>query len=110
MAERIFIFRFHSFAGRSKCQAQMQNSRIARILAGALHVWGVNGTVSSERPGAFLVLVPGHRVAVQHDGAGWTIVVRDSVERHAGLPGVLRSLRAELAPDAPAGRLIIAAA
>jgi hypothetical protein len=27
--------------------------------------------------------------------------------RHAGLPGLLRRLREELAPDAPAGRLVI---
>jgi hypothetical protein len=30
-------------------------------------------------------------------------------DRHAGLPGLLRRLREALAPDAPAGRLVIGA-
>jgi hypothetical protein len=49
-------------------------------------------------------------------GLGWTVALRDpaaghTVElgRHAGLPGLLRQLRDELAPDAPAGRLVIGA-
>ena len=39
---------------------------------------------------------------------GW-LVFRDACapETHAGLPGLLRSLRQELAPEAAAGRLII---
>jgi hypothetical protein len=31
-----------------------------------------------------------------------------AARRHAGLPGLLRTLRLELAPEAPRGRLIIA--
>ena len=48
--------------------------------------------------------------------AGWALTLCDSASRaevglvhHAGLPGLLRQLREELAPDAPAGRLVIGA-
>ena len=48
--------------------------------------------------------------------AGWAVTLRDpssgtevGLGRHAGLPGLLRRLREALAPDAPAGRLVIGA-
>ena len=48
--------------------------------------------------------------------AGWALTLCDSASRaevglvhYAGLPGLLRQLREELAPDAPAGRLVIGA-
>ncbi|MGQ0656184.1 MAG: hypothetical protein ACT4P4_28660 [Betaproteobacteria bacterium] len=87
------------------------------MLSGALRVWRISGTVRIEAAGAFLIVVEsGAHLAVQHDGAeGWSIAMCDPVSgaqtplgHHAGLPGLLRSLRAELAPDAPAGRLVIA--
>jgi len=47
---------------------------------------------------------------------GWIVVLRDPVsgaqappDRHSGLQGLLRRLREDLAPDAPAGRLVIGA-
>ena len=50
------------------------------------------------------------------DIAGWAVTLCDpssgegrALGRHAGLPGVLRRLREALAPDAPAGRLVIGA-
>ena len=39
------------------------------------------------------------------DGASWREA--RSLGTHAGLPGLLRSLREELAPEAARGRLII---
>jgi hypothetical protein len=116
MAERIVIFRFHTFAARSKCQALMQNSRTLRILEGALRLWGVAGTVTSDPDTILITPAAGKPVAVQHGGAaGWTVTLRDPttgaqtlIAEHAGLPGLLRSVRAELAPDAPRGRLLIA--
>ena len=86
--------------------------RLARVLSGALRVWAVSARVDHDSEGAFLVhttsgmtlrIVP----AAPH---GWR-VFRDArlLGTHAGLPGLLRSLRQELAPEAAAGRLIIGA-
>lgn len=89
----------------------MEHERLSRVLSGALRVWRVEGSVSRDPqdPHAWLIDCEGVRVALHHDPlSGWAIALGDSVERHAGLPGVLRALRAELAPEAPAGRLIIA--
>jgi len=51
-----------------------------------------------------------------HAPAGWSTTLREPVsgehappERHAGLSGLLRRLREDLAPGAPAGRLVIGA-
>ena len=92
--------------------------RLVRVLVGALQVWRVAGTVSLDAldPRVVLIDSDGGRFAVRHDAAaGWTIARRDPgsgvlapLDRYAGLPGLLRGLRAELAPDAPAGRLVIA--
>ena len=68
--------------------------RLDRVIAGALRLWGVTGRVELQ-----IVPVEPH---------GW-LVFRDGelLASHAGLPGLLRTLRHELAPNAPAGRLII---
>ena len=96
------------------------HAQISRVLSGALHVWGVAGTVSRDPddPDGFVV-PPGTGRAIRvghHAPAGWSVTVRDPVPgaaaplgRHAGLPGLLRRLREDLAPDAPAGRLVIGA-
>jgi hypothetical protein len=86
-----------------------KTARVARVLSGALRVWGVSASVEIESDGlvlrtpsgAMLKIIP----AVPH---GWR-VLRDAraLGTHAGLPGLLRSLREELAPGAAAGRLII---
>ena len=51
-----------------------------------------------------------------HAPAGWSVTLCDPesgaqapLGRHAGLPGLLRRLREDLAPGAPAGRLVIGA-
>ena len=96
------------------------HARVLRVLSGALSVWGVAGSVGSDPDVADgFVIAPsaGRPMGVRHAvGLGWTVALRDpaaghTVElgRHAGLPGLLRQLRDELAPDAPAGRLVIGA-
>ena len=68
--------------------------RVDRVIAGALRLWGVPGDVELR-----IVPVEPH---------GW-LVFRGGqlLASHAGLPGLLRALREELAPEAPRGRLII---
>jgi hypothetical protein len=94
------------------------HARISRVLYGALEVWGVAGTVAPDpADGNGFVIAPrtGRALHVSHQAsAGWIVTRRDSASgqaaglgRHAGLPGLLRRLREELAPDAPAGRLVI---
>src|SRR5687768_11563526 len=89
MAGQIFIFRFHTFARRSKCQAQMDNAppsddvdRLLRVLAGALRLWQVAGSVTAEadEPRSFLISSDaGVRIAVHHDAAaGWSIALQDA--------------------------------
>lgn len=82
------------------------------MLSGALRVWAVSASVDRDpdRPdgcvlrtqsGARMHIVP----AMPH---GW-LVRREgrAPATHAGLPGLLRALRQELAPEAAPGRLII---
>ena len=96
------------------------HARISLVLSGALRVWGVHGTVTRDQDdAAAFVVAPekGPALQVRHQAStGWTVTLRDSVSgapaplgRHAGLPGLLRQLREDLAPDAPAGRLVIGA-
>lgn len=68
--------------------------RVDRVIAGALRLWGVTG-----RAGLQIIPVEPH---------GW-LVFRDGelLASHAGLPGLLRTLRQELAPGVAGGRLII---
>lgn len=95
-------------------------ARISRVFSGALAIWGVAGTVGpdpADANGFIIVSRDGAEVRVRHDrSAGWAATLRDPAfgdavepDRHAGLPGLLRRLRAALAPDAPAGRLVIGA-
>jgi hypothetical protein len=88
--------------------------RIACVLSGALRVWGVCGTVECDpdHTGQFLVsTAAGTQLRIVHRG-GW-LVFLSNIElllgEHAGLPGLLRRLREELAPGAAAGRLVIGA-
>ena len=71
-----------------------KTDRVDRVIAGALRLWGVTGRVDLK-----IIPVEPH---------GW-LVFRDGqlLASHAGLPGLLRTLRQELAPHAPGGRLII---
>jgi hypothetical protein len=88
-----------------------KTARVARVLSGALRVWGVPASVEIDSDGLVLRTPSGATLkitrAVPH---GW-LVLRDAraLGMHAGLPGLLRTLREELAPEAPRGRLIIGA-
>ena len=90
-----------------------KTARVARVLSGALRVWGVSSATverDPDRPDGF-VLRTQSGISMQIAPAtphGW-LVLRGAcpIETHAGLPGLLRSLRQELAPEAAAGRLII---
>lgn len=83
-----------------------KTARVARVLSGALRLWGVSASVEVEaQAGEFIVRAPSMTLRIV---PGW-LVFRDGQQlaSHAGLPGLLRSLREELAPEAPRGRLII---
>jgi len=95
-------------------------ARTARVFSGALKLWGAEGAVGldPEDANGFLIAPStGATIRVRHrPDAGWVVTVRDpasgaTVElgRHPGLPGLLRRLREVLAPEAPAGRLVIGA-
>ena len=92
------------------------HARIACVLSGALRLWDVAGTVErdEEQPAGFILSVHGGtemRIAPRAPH-GWLIVrgrasQAETLGVHAGLPGLLRQLRDELAPHAKVGRLII---
>jgi hypothetical protein len=75
-----------------------KTARVARVLSGALRVWGVSASVELDSDGLVLRTPSGAMLkmtpAVPH---GW-LVLRDGrpLEKHAGLPGLLRTLRDEL--------------
>ena len=86
------------------------------VLSGALHLWEVAGRVQrdAEQPGGFIVAAgDGTELRiVPRAPHGW-LVLRgraahgETLGVHAGVPGLLRQLREELAPHAKVGRLII---
>jgi len=83
-----------------------RTARVARVLSGALRLWEVSASVEHDSEGGFLIDAPsGTTLRIV---PGW-LVFRDGqlLASHAGLPGLLRTLRQELAPEAPRGRLII---
>ena len=82
-----------------------KTDRLARVLRGALRVWAVSASVQ-EQPGAIVV---GEQLRIVPDAPHGWMVFRDQqlLGAHAGLPGLLRTLRQELAPGIAGGRLII---
>ena len=82
-----------------------KTDRLARVLSGALRVWAVSASVE-EQSGAIVV---GEDLRIVPEAPHGWMVFRDAqlLGAHAGLPGLLRTLRQELAPNAPAGRMII---
>jgi hypothetical protein len=84
-----------------------KTDRLARVLSGALRVWAVPAGVE-QQSGAIVV---GEQLRIVPDlPHGWMVFRGEHLlGTHAGLPGLLRTLRHELAPNAPAGRLIIGA-
>src|SRR3989442_15518529 len=90
------------------------HARMAGVLSGALRLWDVAGTVErdEEQPGGFILAVSDGREIriVPRAPHGWLIVRgAETLGLHAGVPGLLRQLREELAPHAKVGRLIIGA-
>ena len=80
------------------------------VLSGALSLWDVAGKVEPDAEG-FIVTVGGAALrVVPRAPHGWLILRGDeTLGEHAGVPGLLRQLRDELAPNAKRGRLIIGA-
>lgn len=79
-----------------------KTARVARVLSGALRVWGVSASVEGdpERPdGLVLRTQSGARIQIAPAAGshGW-LVFHDArlLGMHAGLPGLLRTLRDEL--------------
>jgi hypothetical protein len=80
------------------------------VIGGALRLWDVAGTVERDADGLIVAVGAATLRIVPRAPHGW-LVVRgaETVGEHAGVPGLLRQLREELAPDAKRGRLIIGA-
>jgi hypothetical protein len=80
------------------------------VLSGALRLWDVAGTVEADADG-LLVAVEGTALRIRPRAPHGWLVLRgtETLGEHAGVPGLLRQLREELAPHAARGRLIIAA-
>ena len=86
------------------------HARIANVLSGALRLWEVAGTVQGDENGFIVAVDEAALQIVPRAPHGW-LVIRgaETLGVHAGLPGLLRQLREELAPHAQRGRLIIGA-
>jgi hypothetical protein len=80
------------------------------VLSGALRLWDVEGTVAADEQGLIVAVDGATLRIVPRTPHGWLVVrAAETVGVHAGVPGLLRHLREELAPDARRGRLIIGA-
>jgi len=88
-----------------------KTARVARVLSGALRVWGVSASVELDSEGLVMRTPSGATLKITPAVPNGWLVLRDActLGTHAGLPGLLRSLREELAPEAAGGRLIIGA-
>jgi hypothetical protein len=71
-------------------------ARVARVLSGALRVWGVPASV--EQTDGFVVRAPATTLRIVPDvPRGWLVFCDGHLlATHAGLPGLLRTLRDEL--------------
>ena len=78
-------------------------------LAGALKVWGVQGSVCRDSDGFALRAATGTELRIVRAAPlGWRIFRGTHLlGEAAGLPGLLRRLREALAPGIAGGRLII---
>jgi hypothetical protein len=90
-----------------------KTARLARVISGALRVWGVPASVEfdPDQPDALVLRTPSGttlQVIAADAPHGWR-VCREAlpIGSPAGLPGLLRALRDELAPEAARGRLVI---
>lgn len=100
---------------------------LATLLAGAVGIWGLGRRVwLSGADGGSVLLRSDDGVEISvtaedgQDGTRWRVEAltpppeggpgRRRVTRHAGVPGMLRTVRAALAPEQRAGRMIVAPA
>ena len=75
-----------------------KTARVARVLSGALRVWGVSASVELDSDGLLLRTLSGATLKITPAVPyGW-LVFRDArlLGMHAGLPGLLRTIRDEL--------------
>jgi len=80
------------------------------VLSGALRLWDVAGTVQRDEDGLIVAVNQAALRIVPRAPHGWLIFRgAETLGIHAGVPGLLRQLREELAPHANVGRLIIGA-
>src|SRR5437016_3926235 len=94
----------------SHTQAIESGPMLRDILSGALRLWDVAGTVEADADGLIVTVGGAALRIVPRAPHGWLIVRgAETLGVHAGVPGLLRQLREELAPNAKRGRLIIGA-
>lgn len=75
-----------------------KTARLARVLSGALRVWGVCAAVEVDSNGLELRTPSGARLQISPAAPhGWLVFRGEHLlAAHAGLPGLLRTLRDEL--------------
>ena len=80
------------------------------VLSGALRLWDVEGTVEPDADGLIVTVGEAALRILPRAPHGWLVLEgAETLGVHAGVPGLLRQLRDELAPHAKRGRLIIGA-
>ena len=80
------------------------------VVSGALRLWNVDGTVERDADGLIVTVGTAALRVVPRAPHGWLVVQgTETLGVHAGVAGLLRHLRDELAPRAARGRLIIGA-
>jgi hypothetical protein len=78
------------------------------VLSGALRLWNVAGTVEADADGFIVTAGEAALRVVRRSPHGWRVIqAGETLGEHAGVPGLLRHLREELAPHLKRGRLII---
>ena len=83
---------------------------MASVLSGALRLWDLTGTVQRDGDALIVAVEQAALRIVPRAPHGW-LVMRgaETLGVHAGVSGLLRQLREELAPHVKVGRLIIGA-
>jgi hypothetical protein len=80
------------------------------VVRGALRLWDVAGSVEPDADGLIITVGEAALRIVPRGPHGWLVMQgAETLGEHAGVPGLLRQLRDELAPHAKRGRLIIGA-
>lgn len=92
----------------SHTEAIESSPMLGDVLSGALRLWDVAGAVEAHEGGWLVSVGRAALRIVPRAPHGWCVLRGAEVlGEHAGVPGLLRQLRDELAPDAKRGRLII---